>query len=321
MNNTVNILSRSNQLVNLTEKIDDNINNSEKYEFEYDINDIEQNFIQYINIDSYNMGLIPDNVSISTMSLTCSLGTPFNVANIWKYMILEHDNIVSIKTDKGIRRLNDLGAEFINSVNKNSDRNFSNQNTIIVRSRDDKYLNIKLFKNGSIQMTGCKDLVDANIVINKLVKKLKERLFIKKQDGNNLLTEVKFVKNINDLNVTNFKINLINTNFGISYYINKEELFTLLTSKGILCRITTNHACVNIKHKIINPENNIESLVSIFVFQTGNIIITGAKKSEEVRNAYNFIVNFLNQNKSKIMKKNIANVLTIEDLKEVLEDS
>ena len=321
MNNTVNALSRSNQLVNLTEKIDDNINNSEKYEFEYDINDIEQNFIQYINIDSYNMGLIPDNVSISTMSLTCSLGTPFNVANIWKYMILEHDNIVSIKTDKGIRRLNDLGAEFINSVNKNSDRNFSNQNTIIVRSRDDKYLNIKLFKNGSIQMTGCKDLVDANIVINKLVKKLKERLFIKKQDGNNLLTEVKFVKNINDLNVTNFKINLINTNFGISYYINKEELFTLLTSKGILCRITTNHACVNIKHKIINPENNIESLVSIFVFQTGNIIITGAKKSEEVRNAYNFIVNFLNQNKSKIMKKNIANVLTIEDLKEVLEDS
>ena len=321
MNNTVNILSRSNQLVNLTEKIDDNINNSEKYEFEYDINDIEQNFIQYINIDSYNMGLIPDNVSISTMSLTCSLGTPFNVANIWKYMILEHDNIVSIKTDKGIRRLNDLGAEFINSVNKNSNKNFSNQNTIIVQSRDDKYLNIKLFKNGSIQMTGCKDLVDANIVINKLVKKLKETLFIKKQDGNNLLTEVKFVENINDLNVTNFKINLINTNFGISYYINKEELFTLLTSKGILCRITTNHACVNIKHKIINPENNIESLVSIFVFQTGNIIITGAKKAEEVRNAYNFIVNFLNQNKSKIMKKNIANVLTIEDLKEVLEDS
>lgn len=321
MNNTVNALSRSNQLVNLTEKIDDNINNSEKYEFEYDINDIDQNFIQYINIESHNMNIIPENVSISTMSLTCSLGTPFNVANIWKYMILEHDNIVSIKTDKGIRRLNDLGTEFINSVNKNSDKNFSNQNTIIVQSRDDKYLNVKLFKNGSIQMTGCKDLVDANIVINKLVKKLKETLFIKKQDGNNLLTEVKFVKNINDLNVTKFKINLINTNFGISYYINKEELFTLLTSKGILCRITTNHACVNIKHKIINPENNIESLVSIFVFQTGNIIITGAKKAEEVRNAYNFIVNFLNQNKSKIMKKNIANVLTIEDLKEVLEDS
>lgn len=316
MNTIISQLTQTTQINNLLTDSD----NNEQYEFEYDIGELNENFIEYIDINSYNMNLIPENVSISTMSLTCSLGTPFNVANIFKYMILEKDNVIAIKTDKGMRKLNNSNYEF-NSTNKNSHKNFFNQNTIIVNSREDKYLNVKLFKNGSIQMTGCKDLVDANIVINKLVKKLKETLFVKKQSEDNILTEIKFVSNLDDLHVSNFKINLINTNFGVNYYINKEELFTLLTNKGIFCRITTNHACVNIKHKIINANDNSESLVSIFVFQTGNIIITGAKKSEEVKSAYNFIVSFLNQNKNKIIKKNIGSVLTIEDLKEVLEDS
>lgn len=333
MDTIVNLLNQPIQSIQSIQSPTNNLLNDtdsyEQYDFEYDISDINENFVEYIDINSYNMNLIPQNVSISTMSLTCSLGTPFNVANIYKYMILEKDNVIAIKTDKGMRKLNNSSYEF-NSTNKNSHKNFFNQNTIIVNSREDKHLNVKLFKNGSIQMTGCKDLVDANIVINKLVKKLKEILFVKKQSddnlsndnlsNDNLLTEVKFVENLDDLNVTNFKINLINTNFGVNYYINKEELFTLLTNKGVFCRITTNHACVNIKHKIINVDNS-ESLVSIFVFQTGNIIITGAKKANEVKSAYNFIVSFLNQNKNKIIKKNIANVLTIEDLREVLEDS
>ena len=123
--------------------------------------------------------------------------------------------------------------------------------------------------------------------------------------------------NPDEIQFSNFKVNLINTNFAVNYNINKEELLSLLTANGVFCIIATNHACVNIKHKII--EGNKENTVSIFVFQTGNIIITGGNKSEHVKSAYNFIVNFLNKNKNKIMKKNIANILTIDDIKAVLE--
>lgn len=304
---------------------------SSEYEYEYNC---EKKIIQYIDIPSYNMDLIPSNVSISTMNLTCHLGSKFCVKNIYKYMILEEDNVVAIKSPDGVRILRGVHFES-NSINKNSGENFYNQYTIIVNAHDNVYLNVKLFNNGSIGISGCKDLNDANIVINKVIFKLKEILMIKKKSHNqndqddqddqdnqniqcqNLLKEIKFVVNPDEIQFSNFKVNLINTNFAVNYNINKEELLSLLTANGVFCIIATNHACVNVKHKII--EDNKENTVSIFVFQTGNIIITGAKKTEHVRSAYNFIVNFLNKNKNKIMKKNIANILTIDDIKSVLD--
>ena len=77
-------------------------------------------------------------------------------------------------------------------------------------------------------MTGCKDLQDANLVINKLIYKLKEVLMIKNelqedqdlnliQEVKEVFTEIKFVVNADNIAVTKFKIDLINSNFGINY--------------------------------------------------------------------------------------------------------
>ena len=61
--------------------------------------------------------------------------------------------------------------------------------------------------------------------------------------------------------------------------------------------------CVNIKHtNSINPESKP---TSIFVFQSGNIIITGAKYIENILEAYEFIRKILNKNVSKIIRKEI----------------
>jgi len=276
--------------------------------------EIQDDIIEYIDVDSYNMDIIPANISISTMSLACYLGTLFITDNIYKYMILEDDNIVSVKSSKGIRCLNSIKDKF-KSTNKNSNKNFYNQNTIIIKIYDDRYLNIKLFKNGSIQMTGCKKLSDANIAVNKLISKLKEKLIVKTEDGFN---EITFIENPDELTVTKFKIDLINCNFGVNYLINKENLYNLLTKNNVLCRLSPIHSCVNIKYKIMINENE-STCVSIFVFQTGNIIITGAKKAEHIREAYHYIVNFLNQNKMNIMKKEIGKILSAADIKEILE--
>lgn len=278
----------------------------------FDESDILDNntFINYIDINTYNMNVIPNNVSISTMSLASSFATLVKTDNIFKYMILEEDNIIAIKSSGGIRCIQEYKPKF-KSINKNSKRLFFNQNTIIVRVDTDRFVNIKLFKNGSMQMTGCRYLNDANIVINKLVKKLRERLIVKTDNG---FIEIDFIDNHDALHITRFKIDLINSNFGVSYSINKENLFRLLTDRNVLCRLSPIHSCVNIKHKIVSDD----TFISIFVFQTGNIIITGAKKPEHVREAYNYIVRFLNENKQRVIKKDINKLLSREEINEVL---
>jgi TATA-box binding protein (TBP) (component of TFIID and TFIIIB) len=297
------------------------LNNEYQEIIEIDIND---DMVDYINVASYNMEQIPNNVSISTMSLSCYLGTLFIPDNIYKYRnyLLDDNSIIAIKSKKGLACLDKYKDKF-KSTNKNSKKNFYNQLTVIVKVYDEKFINVKLFKNGSIQMTGCKLLSDANIVVNKLINKLKETLFIEKKPEIGNLTaesttsEIKFVENPENLSVSKFKIDLINSNFGVNYLVNRESLYKLLTEKNVLCRISSIHACVNIKFKVQTPDNT-DSYVSIFVFQTGNIIITGAKKAEHVKDAYYYIVSVLSQNKQKIMKKDITSLLSPEELEELL---
>jgi TATA-box binding protein (TBP) (component of TFIID and TFIIIB) len=283
---------------------------------EYDeVIEIEDNqYVDYINVGSYNMDILPANLSICTMTSACHLGTKFKVDNIYKYIQLEPNYIVAVKSPKGIRCIDGIKERF-KSTNKNSKKVFSNQYTIIIQIGETRFLNVKLFKNGSIQMTGCKEISDANIAVNKLIKKLGEKLFVKNED---ILSEITFIDEPENFKMSNFKIDMIVSNFGVNYLINKESLNQLLTEKNILSRLSVQHSCVNIKHKILSEKDDV--FISIFVFQTGNIIITGGKKAEYVKDAYNFIVGFLSQNKQKIMKKDISKLLNAEDFKEILEE-
>lgn len=253
-------------------------------------------FKEYIKIEDFNFGIIPENLSISTMNLTCELGITFNRFNIYNYIILETDNIISIKSSYGIKCLNNLKKNF-KSITKNSKKNFYNNTTVIVNVSDNKFVNVKLFHNGSIQISGCKELSDANIVLNKLKSKLSEIVVI---DNNGEIMEIKFINNIDLFFVKDFKIDLINSNFTVRYSINKERLYNILVEENIICILANSHACVNIKYKI--SENNY---VSIFVFQTGNILITGAKNAEDIKKTYTFIVKLLNKYKASVIKINI----------------
>lgn len=268
--------------------------------------------INYIDLESFRMNTIPSNLTIATMTISCHLGTLFKINNIYQYMLLDNDNIVAIKSKNGMRCIDSYKAKF-KSTNQNSSKNFYNQLTTVVRVSDEKFINIKLFKNGSIQMTGCKKLEDSNIVINKLINKLKEILIA--VNGEDQI-EITFVENPNLIEVTRFKIDLINCGFGVNYLINREQLHNLLSEFRITSRISSIHACVNIKYKIV--EDSIEHVLSIFVFQTGSIIIIG-KKADYIKEAYSFIVSFLNKNKHKIIKRDISKMLSADEIKEILQ--
>jgi len=155
-------------------------------------------------------------------------------------------------------------------------------------------INMKVFKNGSLQMTGCKDMEDFFNVTNNLIKILIKG---RKIDGK----RIRFV-NQKELFIRSVKIRMINSNFRLNYKIDRDNLATNLRKYHGKNPIDTeigyvdykydpngDHSCVNIK---FNYEDNI---TSIFVFQTGAVIITGAKNLHHIVMAYKFI--------KKILKK------------------
>lgn len=245
----------------------------------------------------YDFSKLPSNLQISTLSACSNLNTNINLVNIDNYMKLDETNIITIKYGKNIRSLE-------NKKRKPIKKTFFNQLTMEIYSEhSSKKINLKLFKNGSIQMCGCKAIEDCIIVLNKLISKLKN---IYATIENNKIIEYPFIDNFENIKIKSFKIILINSNYKVDYLIKREKLYNILISNNQTCRYEPCiHACVNIKYNL----NDNNKPVSIFVFQSGNIIITGAKTLNDITKTYNFIDNILEKNKKTIIRKDIYNIL------------
>lgn len=270
-------------------------------------------FSNYINSNDFLLDNLPTDLSISTISATGKINCKTLLGNIWQYMKLHNDSILTIMYDGKVRSL--LKAPFT----KKKKRCFVNQLTMEIRVYGDKKINIKIFRNGSFQMSGCKSIYDCNIIINKLISRLTSTLAIRE---NNKFIDIPFLEDvpIEGIKVYGFKIDMINSNFGVGYNINRDSLFNILRGMGVTCRYEPLvHACVNIKLPKNDDDINIKT-PSIFVFQSGNIIITGARYREQIIKSYNYIMTILNENYDKIIKKDIMNILDSSDIKDILEE-
>ncbi len=275
---------------------------------------------------------LPYDLEISTTTVTCHLDVVFNVENIGLYFN-DFDNIV-IGKRYGNRIVNNLINVKKLKVGKKKKRrekkNFYNQVSLIFRSATlmgldpekltlkerFKTVNIKLFINGSIQMTGCKHLDN----IKKSLEILFDRLKISKAVLNNSMKfEIKpfvnDIKNLNINNVTNFKIVMINTNFNILFQINREKLHQLLKDNNF--DVTFDpiiHACVNVKFHI---PNTLNKTISIFVFESGSITIAGSNSCQQVLETYNFINKLILNNYSSLLSKPITPKLIVDLVKKM----
>ena len=279
---------------------------------------------------------LPEGIVISTMSATCQLGTTVDIKVVDKLIRLSDDAVLSIKFgDKSrslevekrraevlfnidaalaavkleeggffsqfenhnhaITNLINAAKSSITDVGKKSKKkkktkkmtSFFNQITMEIRTVAIKKVNVKLFCNGSIQMTGCKTVTDCNIAIQKLIAILRG---IGKVE--------KVVSDEENMRMHNFKIDMINSNFKINYKINRRQLHNIVGKQpGIYSRYEPNiHACVNIKY--FGDGDNRKG-ISIFAFESGNIIITGAKNRNHIMTAHKFITDFLDSHDVK----------------------
>ena len=101
------------------------------------------------------------------------------------------------------------------------------------------------------------------------------------------------------LEVTDLKINLINVNFKIGYGVNRDILYRVLLSSGHSSTYEKcKHAGVGVKFL---PKNK-EKPISIFVFESGSVVITGSKNEHHILEGHHFIRSFIEEHKKEVFR-------------------
>ena len=176
---------------------------------------------------------------------------------------------------------------------------------MLVKSKKDKPVNMKLFTNGSIQMTGCVVIDNAFDALENLFCELKKTKAVF-DFKDNIIKEYPFVSDISKLtfqNIPKVKVAMINSNFNIGFKIDRKKLYKKLKKTKRQCSYDpVVHAPVNIKI----PYGTKKRRVSIFVFAGGSIIITGARSCNLIAQAYDFINRYLLENYNDVRQINLV---------------
>jgi len=259
---------------------------------------------------------------ISTMVITAHWGTSIQLASLFESLRSEmipiwYPSEGVLKIEHG-NRVMGWSYKDIFTNRKISDKTFFNQATLVLRRRiplphqeeedqekqEDrkeppstwKEVNIKLFANGGIQMTGVTSESFACAAIEWLYQCIL-RFPVSPFAG--------------PVHLHRISVQLINTDYSINRYINQDALHKILINDYNLCSMLekTIYQGVNTKY-FYNTQNTTEGIcscekickgqgtgegegqckrITMSIFRTGKIIITGARKMEQIRTAYAFL--------------------------------
>jgi len=215
---------------------------------------------------------------------------------------------------------------------KKDNEHFYNSCSIIVKADEKtKCVNIKLFNNGKITLTGSKEEMDGFNSCKVLLEELKKYpdIFI------NLNKE-----HVKTLEIINYKITMINSDFNTNFKIdllkllnilniNKKELFTKFNPekyRGLIIGYYWNtdnelqEGKCHCKGKCNGKGNGTGpsqcKKITISIFKSGSIIITGGRLVKQIQDAYYFINNILKENYKDIIKLSILDFIDGEEEEE-----
>ena len=294
----------------------------------------------------YDLDNLPNEMEIFAITLTASINCVFYIENILDYYPLSETNILTIKSKIKMRNIKKKKSRKINKIinkikkgsSENSD-NFFNQITIVMNipinynSTITKDVNIKLFKNGSIQVSGLKSINQCNIMINKIIELLRGEFCIfinpidnticKQDTPDAILKKIRFIESDN-IKILNLKINMINTMYQYISKINRSQLYMRLLELKMNNSLdpTTRlkyqpdiHAPVHVKIDLGNKKP-----VTVFIFESGKILIMAAKKRENIIDAFNYINKLLIENHEYVVKRNLLQIIANDsDLSKLID--
>ena len=206
-------------------------------------------------------------LKISTMTMVCDMKIDIDLEKLTKNFVRPNYPLCFIKKAKTNK---DITYTKRGKVKKS----FYNQTTITVSENTNK--SVKVFKNGKLQITGLTSENDFNNTI----------IIVKK-----ILLDTPGAVNPSDISKEKVesKIEMINSNFNFSKELNLKQLRLMMLDNK------------NVKDASYNPDtypgiNAKYNDTSLFVFGTGNVVITGAKKLSEVKQAYEFVTELICSN-------------------------
>ena len=263
---------------------------------------------------------------VSTMVITAHWGVPINLDLLFdmvRHMLipiwLPAEGILKFEHKKNVMG---YSHKDIFTNRKTTAKSFFNQSTMIVRKSVDKpkadlkdspgafgrpsafgqpsafkQVNIKLFGNGGIQMTGVMSEEFARITIEWLLHQIKQ------------LPQSPFLGD-KPAAIERLSTQLINTDYKIDKFINQEALHQILITEYNLFSMLEKTIYQGINTKFFYNTNNTTGVccctnfckgqgtgegdgqckrITISIFRTGRIIVTGARRLEQIHVAYDFL--------------------------------
>jgi TATA-box binding protein (TBP) (component of TFIID and TFIIIB) len=202
---------------------------------------------------------------------------------------------------------------------KETKTSFFNQATLVVRREVSplnwKEINVKLFRNGGVQMTGVRSIEMASTTLHWLVDYLQRTCTAKPIFAG-------------PLTIHKEQVQLVNTDFSIGAKVKRDVLYRILTEKYRLNSSFESAIYQGVKTKYFyNAERPATAppglcpcsklckgtgdgskigackKITISPFQTGQVIITGARTMEQINEAYEFIKKVFRDNSEEILRK------------------
>jgi len=259
---------------------------------------------------------------VSTMVITAHWGTQINLDNLFQSL---RTVIIPIwYPEEGILKFEHrnmvLGASHkdIFTNRKITSKSFFNQSTIVLRRKVNeekenhgwKEVNVKLFANGGIQMTGVTSKEFARNAIDWLLETI------------NRLPESPFA---DEATIQRFSVQLINTDYSLDKFINQDALHKILINEYNLFSMLEKTIYQGVNTKFFYNTRDTEKgicecekfckgqgtghgegeckRITMSIFRTGRIIITGAREMEQIHAAYKFL--------NKVFEKHSKTILYI----------
>lgn len=247
-----------------------------------------------------------DNLRISTRTAVSTVNSLINLQNLYEELEID-DNIKFIQYKENLEKGTNSKLSKQKRKKKEVKKKFYNQLTL--HYFDEKLVNVKLFNNGKCQMTGLKYENHGIKIINDIIKLISKSKNIEK-----------IVDNV-DLKYDNYKIVLINSDFNIGYKIDRNNLHRHINNIEMYSSYEPLiYPGVNIKY--FYNTNNTDGIcncnckcegkgtgngngncirITIAVFESGSILITGKIDNKLLKIAYDFINKLLLTNKNKFI--------------------
>lgn len=256
---------------------------------------------------------------ISTLVTTGHLGSPIQLANLFAQ--LKNILIPIGCPNEGFLKMEyeskviGFSARDLLTKRRVSDKTFFNQSTVVIRkirkdTGDFKEVNMKLFANGGFQMTGVTDEEFSRSVVAWLLE-----IF------NSFPTPVSTAP----LTLKTFNVQLLNSDYKMNALAKRAELHKILCGVYNLSSTleTTIYQGVNTKYyynesspvgggicrcpRFCTGQGDGTAIgackrITIAVFQTGSIIITGARTRRQLDEAYDFVNRIIRTHEKEVTR-------------------